>query len=126
MPGDPAALPVAIGEASEPPGSVRAVLATEIDGDVIVDWLVSFGAMGAWTAYDPRSAESVAIPVSEIPALVEGSPTDLRSYQLRDRKHVMLVYPVVVESETVGAVGFVLTQTDADPLVVAKATPLGG
>jgi hypothetical protein len=82
--------------------------------------------MGAWTAYDPRSAESVSIPVSEIPALVEGSPTGLSAYRLRDREHVMLVYPVVVESETVGAVGFVLTQTDADPLVVAKATPLGG
>jgi hypothetical protein len=121
---DPRALATAVAASPAPPESVRAALAKEVDGAVIVDWLVSLGAMGAWTAYDPRNPEPVNIPVSDIPALVASRPGELGVFVLRDRKHLMLVRPVVVEDQTVGAVGFVLTETYEDPALFADAVPL--
>lgn len=124
-PDDPESLATAAQSSPESPREVRAVLAGEVDGVVIVAWLVSFGAMGAWTADDPRNPETVNIPVSEIPDLVANSPGGLGIYRLRDHRHLMLVDPVVVGDHAVGAVGFILTQTYDDPALAAAAKPIG-
>jgi hypothetical protein len=121
---DPASLPVALSSSSETPSSVRSALATYVDDVTIVVWLVSFGAMGAWTAYNPRNTETVNIPVSDIPALFATSSTEPGVYRLRDQKHLMLVRSVAVDGQTVGAVGFVLTQTQLDPILEAEAVQL--
>ena len=121
---DPASLPVAISSSSDTPASVRSVLATYVDGVTIVTWLVSFGAMGAWTAYDPRNTETVNIPVSDIPALFAGSSRDVGVFRLRDQKHLMIVRSVAIDGQKVGAVGFVLTQTLVDPSLEAQAVQL--
>jgi hypothetical protein len=121
---DPEALAMAVATTDESPGSVRVALAGEVDEVVIVDWLVSFGAMGAWTAYDPRNSEPVNVPVSDIPTLVARRPGDLGVYRLRDRKHLLLVRPVFVGGHAVGAVGFVLTETYEDLALSAEAVPL--
>src|SRR5579885_3217896 len=122
-PDDPESLATTAGSSPESPQEVRAVLAGDVDGVVIVAWLVSFGAMGAWTAYDPRNPETVDIPVSEIPDLVANSPGELGVYRLRDHRHLMLVHSVVVGDHAVGAVGFVLAQAYDDPAVTAAAKP---
>jgi hypothetical protein len=101
-------------------------LAGDVDEVVIVAWLVSFGAMGAWTAYDPRTAETVDIPASGIPALAAGPSGELGVYRLRDRQHLMLVQPVIDGEQAVGAVGFVLARAYADPSLAARAVQLGG
>lgn len=110
--------------AEDAPGDVQTVLATDVDDVVIVDWLVSFGAMGAWTAYDPKNPETVFIPVSDVSSLVERSPDQVVVYRLRDKQHLMLVRPVVVGSVTVGAVGFILAQFYEDPALDAAAIQL--
>jgi hypothetical protein len=121
---DPAALVSSAQTSPETPQEVRSVLARDVDEVVIVDWLVSFGALGAWTAYDPSSTEAVNIPVSDIPSLFAHPPFELGVYRLRDRRHLMLVRPIVVGDRAVGAVGFILTQTHADPTLAAEAVPL--
>ena len=121
---DPAVLAYTLRTTENTPQGVRAVLAEEVDDVVIVDWLVSFSAMGAWTAYNPRNPEAVSIPVSDIPSLVGRSPGTLNVYRLSDRKHLMLTYPVIDDNQAVGAVGFVLTETYADPVLTAQAIPL--
>lgn len=124
-PDGPASLAAAARSSPESPREVRDVLAGDVDGIVIVAWLVSFGAMGAWTADDPRNAETVNVPVSAIPDLVANSPGELGVYRLRDHRHLMLVYPVDVDDQAVGAVGFVLAQAYDDPVVAAAAKPIG-
>ena len=121
---EPDSLTTAVQSSPEAPQEVREALAGDVDADVIVAWLVSFGAMGAWTAYDPRNPETVNIPVSAIPDLVAKSPGVLGIYRLRDQRHLMLVQPVVVGNHAVGAVGFVLSETYADPALAAVAIPL--
>jgi hypothetical protein len=123
-PDDPESLATAAQSSPESPQEVRAALAGDVDGVVIVAWLVSFGAMGAWTADDPRNPETVNIPVSAIPDLVANSPGELGVYRLPDRRHLMLVRPVVVGDHAVGAVGFVLTQAYDDPALAAAAKPI--
>jgi len=121
---EPEALAIAVAAPNETSRSVRSVLAEDVDDQVIVDWLVSFGAMGAWTAYNPRNAESVLIPVSDLPALVKGASGGPVIYRLRDEKHLMLVQPVVVGDTVVGAVGFVFAQTFDGTLLRTEAVQL--
>jgi hypothetical protein len=121
---DPRALTTAVAAGPAAPETVRPALDGEVDEVVIVDWLVSFGSMGAWTAYNPRNPETVNIPVSDIPALSASRPDDLEVFLLRDGKHLMLVRPVVVGNQAVGAVGFILTETYKDPALSAEAVPL--
>jgi hypothetical protein len=121
---DPERLARAIASTDTTTQSVHAVLANAVDEVVIVDWLVSFGAMGAWTAYDPHHSEPVNVPVSDIPGLVAHSPNDVGVFRLRDHQHLMLVLPVVVDNETVGAVGFILARTYVDPTLAAAAVEL--
>ncbi len=126
-PDDPESLAAAARSSPESPQDVRDVLAGDVDGVVIVAWLVSFGAMGCWTAYDPRSPEieTVNIPVSTIPDLVANSPGELGIYRLQDHQHLMLVHAVVAGEQAVGAVGFILTQAYDDPVMAAAAKPIG-
>ena len=124
-PDDPESLAAAAQSSPESPQEVREVLAGDVDGIVIVAWLVSFAAMGAWTAYDPRNTETVNVPVSAIPELIANSPGEMGIYRLRDGRHLMLVRPVVVGDHAIGAVGFVLTQAYDDPVVAATAQPIG-
>ena len=106
------------------PGSVRDLLKANVDDVVIVDWLVSVGAMGAWTADNAFNHEDVSIPVSEALSLVSVSPDRLAVYRMRDRRHLMLVRAVVVKGSTVGAVGFILTETYRDDAIEAVAIQL--
>lgn len=121
---EPDALAIAVSSPSVAPQTVRDVLATEVDDVVIVDWLVSFGAMGTWTAFNPRSTETISIPVTDIAFGYEHTPNQLRVYRLRDAKHLMLVLPVVVHSSVVGAVGFVFTQVHVDSTLEGEAVQL--
>jgi len=122
---DPIALAASTASSAGTSGSVRSVLMQFVDDVVIVDWLVSFGAMGTWTAYNPDNSETVWIPASTIPSLVQNSPRGSRVYRLRDQKHLMVVHAVVVDNEAVGAVGFILSQTYEDPALEAEAMQLG-
>lgn len=126
-PDDPQSLAAAAQSSPESPREVRDVLAGDVDGVVIVAWLVSFGAMGAWTADDPRNpeTETVNVPVSTIPDLVANSPGELGIYRLPDGRHLMLVHAVVVGDHAIGAVGFVLAQAYDDPVLATAAKPIG-
>jgi hypothetical protein len=72
-PDDPESLATAAQSSPESPQEVRAALAGDVDGVVIVAWLVSFGAMGAWTADDPRNPETVSIATAAERPLVQGA-----------------------------------------------------
>jgi hypothetical protein len=122
---DPTALGATVQSPDEPATSVHTVLAAEIDQVVIVDWLISFSAMGAWTATNPSNPEEVNIPVSAIPSLVQRGPSRLQVFRLGDNKHLMLVRPVMAGSSAVGAVGFILAEDYRDPVLDAAAVPLG-
>ncbi len=106
------------------PGSVQAVLAANVDDVVIVDWLVSFSAMGAWTADNPSNHEDVSIPVSDASTLVSAPPDHLVVYRMRDKQHLMLVRAVVVQNVAIGAVGFILAQSYQDAALSAAAIPM--
>ncbi len=108
---EPEALAIAVAAANEPHQTVREVLAEDVDDVVIVDWLVSFGAMGTWTAFNPRTSETVLIPVTEIAFRREHAPDHTEVYRLRDQTHLMLVQPVVVDGSVVGAVGYIFSET---------------
>ena len=109
--GEPEALTIALSAPNETQKTVRDVLAEDVDDVVIVDWLLSFGAMGTWTAFNPRTSETVSIPVTEIAFHREHTPDRIATYRLADQTHLMLVQPVVVDGSVVGAVGFVFTET---------------
>src|SRR5207248_3165836 len=83
---DPSTLGTTIDTSTTSTRDVRSVLAEDVDDVVIVAWLVSSGAMGAWTAYNPRNDEPVLVPVSEIPPLVATPAAELGIYRLRDHK----------------------------------------
>ena len=122
--GDPAALAATIGSTGQAPESVRTILLRDVDDVVIVDWLVSFSAMGLWTADNPHTSEVVSIPVTDIASRVQQAPVDLGVYRLRDQKHLMLVRPVVVRNIPLGAVGFILAQAYESPDLDALAVQL--
>jgi hypothetical protein len=121
---NPRALARTVAASPAPPDTVRGALAGEVDEVVIVAWLVSYGAMGAWTADDPRNDEVVNIPVSAMESLVAGRRHELTVYRLRDQKHLMLARAVVVDEQAVGAVGYILTQTYEDSALDAVAVQL--
>jgi hypothetical protein len=122
--GDPETLATSIRASGASSGSVREVLSRDVDDVVIVAWLVSSSTLGAWTAYNPRSDEKVGIPVSDMPGLVTHSKDGFGVYRLRDGKHLMLVEPVVVGDETVGAVGFILSDRNEYPELEGEAVQL--
>ncbi len=122
--GEPDALAIALSAPNETHQTVRDVLAEDVDDVIIVDWLVSFGAMGTWTAYNPRTSETVLIPVTDIAFHREHTPDHTDVYRLRDQKHLMLVQPVVVDGSVVGAIGFVFTETFDDTALEAPVDQL--
>ncbi len=115
--GAPEALGIALSAPNETHQTVRNVLAEDVDDAVIVDWLISFGAMGTWTAYNPHNSETVSIPVTEIAFHREHTPDRIATYRLADQQHLMLVQPVVVDGSVVGAVGFIFSQSFDDTTV---------
>ncbi len=121
---NPRALATTVAASPATPDTVRGALAGEVDEVVIVAWLVSYGAMGAWTADDPRNDEVVNIPVSAMESLVDGRRNELRVYRLRDQKHLLLARAVVADEQAVGAVGYILTQTYDDSALDAAAVQL--
>jgi hypothetical protein len=121
---EPDALAIALSAPNETHQTVRDVLAEDVDDVVIVDWLISFGAMGTWTAYNPHTSEMVSIPVTEIAFHREHPPDHIATYRLADQQHLMLVQPVVVDGSVVGAIGFVFTETFDDTALEAPIDQL--